>query len=230
MDRPRPRVVDPPSFSTQEKAGKAPSDAVVFFDGSDLSAWKSQKKSEDGKDAARWKVENGYMEVVRGTGSIQTREEIEGDAQWHIEWATPEEVKGNSQGRGNSGVFIGGFPEVQVLDSYDNDTYPDGQAASLYGQHPPMVNACRKPGEWQTYDIIVVRQKKDESGKVTEPGSITVLHNGIVVHFARQKGGQRPSGGLSLQDHGNPVRYRNIWARKINLVDPGSEGTSPKEK
>ena len=227
MERPRPRVIQPPGHSTQDQAGKAPSDAVIFFDGKDLSKWRSQKKSENGKDDARWKVEDGYMEVVRGTGGIQTRDEIEGDAQWHIEWRTPDEVKGNSQGRGNSGVFIGGFPEVQVLDSYENDTYPDGQAAALYSQYPPMVNASRKPGEWQTYDIIVVRQKKDEKGQVTQPGSITVLHNGIVVHFAREIGGKNPKGGLALQDHGNPVRYRNIWARQLNLVDPDSEGTPP---
>lgn len=230
MERPRPRVVDPPGFSTQEKAGRAPSDAVIFFDGKDLSKWRSQKKSDDGNDAARWKIEEGYMEVVKGTGGIQTRDQIEGDAQWHIEWSTPTEVKGSSQGRGNSGVFIGGFPEVQVLDSWQNDTYPDGQAASLYSQYPPMVNASRGPGQWQTYDIIVVREKKDGEGKVTAPGSITVLHNGVVVHFARQIGGKSPQGGLGLQDHGNPVRFRNIWARKINLVDPESEGTPPPVK
>lgn len=224
MDRPRPRVVTPPA------PGKAPSDAVVFFDGSDLSKWRSAKPSEDGGATAKWKVENNYMEVVPGTGVIQTRDEIDGDAQWHIEWATPAEVKGNGQGRGNSGVFITGFPEVQVLDSYNNDTYPDGQAAGLYGQYPPMVNASRKPGEWQAYDIIVIRQKKDDKGKVSQPGSITVLHNGIVVHFARQVGGHHPRGGLGLQDHGNPTRFRNIWARKINLVNPDSEGTPPPEK
>lgn len=227
MERPRPRVVDPPGFSSQETAGQPPSDALVFFDGTDLSGWKAQRKSDDGSEAAAWKVENGYMEVVKGTGPIQTKEQIEGDAQWHVEWCTPSEVKGNSQGRGNSGVFIGGYPEVQVLDSYQNDTYPDGQASALYSQYPPMVNASRKPGEWQTYDIIVIREKKDEKGKVTQPGSITVLHNGIVVHFARETGGKTPAGGLSLQDHGNPVRYRNIWARKINLIDPDSEGTPP---
>lgn len=230
MDRPRPRVVDPPGFSTQEKAGQPPSDAVVFFNGSDLTKWRSQKKSEAGKDNAKWKVENGYMEAVRGSGGIQTREEIKGDAQWHIEWRAPDEVKGNSQGRGNSGVFIGGYPEVQVLDSYQNDTYPDGQASALYSQYPPMVNASRKPGQWQIYDIIVVRQKKDDQGKVTQTGSITVLHNGIVVHFAREAGGQNPAGGLALQDHGNPVRFRNIWARKINLINPDSEGTKPPAK
>lgn len=227
MERPRPRVVEPPGFTTQDQAGQAPSDAVVFFDGTDLSQWRSQKQSEDGNDAAKWKIENGYMEAVKGSGGIQTREQVEGDCQWHIEWRTPSEVTGKSQGRGNSGVFIGGFPEVQVLDSYQNDTYPDGQASALYGQYPPMVNACRKPGEWQTYDIIVVREKKDENGKVIQPGSLTVLHNGIVTHFAREVGGKSPAGGLALQDHSNPVRFRNIWARKINLVDPDSEGTPP---
>jgi len=228
MERPRPRVVTPPTASTQEAAGKAPSDAVVFFDGADLSKWKSDKKNDAGDDAAKWKVENGHFEIVKGTGGIRTRDEIEGDCQWHIEWATPAEVSGNSQGRGNSGVFIGGFPEVQVLDSFDNDTYPDGQAASLYNSYPPLVNASRKPGEWQTYDIIVVRPKKDANGQ-TIPASLTVLHNGVVVHFARPVG-TGVKGGLSLQDHGNPVRFRNIWARKINLVNPDSEGTPPPAK
>jgi hypothetical protein len=122
-------------------------------------------------------------------------------------------------------VFIGGFPEVQVLDSCDNPTYPDGQAAALYGQYPPMVNASRKPGEWQTYDIIVERQRRDAKGTVTKPARITVIHNGIVVQWAREFDSPAQEGDLALQDHGNPVRYRNVWVRPINLVDPDSEGT-----
>ena len=213
----RPAVVTPPGFSTQEKAGIVPSDAVVFFDGKDLSKWKGGKKQKDGS-VATWLVKDGYVEVQRGTGTIETIDQIEGDCQWHIEWCTPSEVKGNSQGRGNSGVFIGGYPEVQVLDSFQNDTYPDGQASSLYHASVPLVNASRGPGQWQTYDVICIREKKGADGKVIEPGSITVLHNGVVTQFSVQKGGKAKAGGLKLQDHGNPVRFRNIWARKLNVA------------
>ncbi len=232
MDRPRPRVITPPGYTTQEAPGQKPSDAIALFDGKDLAKWKRDKRKEDAEgasDEAPWKVENGYFEVVPHSGYIRTRDKFEGDSQWHIEWAAPVEVKGNSQGRGNSGIFIGGFPEVQVLDSYENDTYPDGQAAGLYGVYPPMVNACRKPGEWQTYDIIVERPKKDEKGAVVKKARISVIHNGIVVQWGREVGGGM-DGDLGLQDHGNPVRYRNIWVRPINLTDPDSEGTPPPEK
>lgn len=223
----------PPGFSTQETAGRAPSDAIVLFGGSDLAKWKRDGRkaaAEGADDKALWKVENGYFEVVPKSGSIRTREKIAGDQQWHIEWATPSEVVGNSQGRGNSGVFIGGFPEVQVLDSYENDTYPDGQAAGLYGKFPPMVNASRKPGEWQTYDIIIERQRKDATAAVAKKASITVLHNGIVVQWRRDIDTAAQESDLGLQDHGNPVRYRNIWVRPLNLTDPDSEGTPPPAK
>jgi hypothetical protein len=230
MGRPRPRVVTPPGYPSQSAPGQPPSDATVLFDGKDLSKWKSDKKSEGGDNAAPWKVENGYFEIVPKSGSIRTRDKIAGDTQWHIEWATPAEVKGNSQGRGNSGVFIGGFPEVQVLDSFENDTYPDGQASALYSHHPPLVNASRKPGEWQTYDIIVERQRKDASGQVVKKACITVLHNGIVTQWGREFDSAAQEGDLGLQDHGNPVRYRNIWVRRINLTDPDSDGTPPPAK
>jgi len=230
MSRPRPRVITPPGMSTQAAPGKAPSDAIVLFDGTDLSKWKRDKAAPGEDDKAPWKVENGCFEVVPKTGFIRTREKIKGDTQWHLEWAAPSEVKGSSQGRGNSGVFIGGFPEVQVLDSFENDTYPDGQAAGLYGQYPPMVNASRKPGEWQTYDIIVERQQKDEAGKVIKKARISVIHNGVVVQWGREFDSPAPDGDLGLQDHGNPVRYRNIWVRPINLTDPDSEGTPAPEK
>jgi hypothetical protein len=232
MERPRPRVITPPGYTTQETPGQKPSDAIALFDGKDLAKWKRDKRKEETEgadDAAMWKVENGYFEVVPHSGYIRTRDKFEGDTQWHIEWAAPAEVKGNSQGRGNSGIFIGGFPEVQVLDSYENDTYPDGQAAGLYGVYPPMVNACRKPGEWQTYDIIVERPKKDEKGAIVKKARISVIHNGIVVQWGREVGGGM-DGDLALQDHGNPVRYRNIWVRPINLTDPDSEGTPPPAK
>jgi hypothetical protein len=216
IDQLRPTVITPPGFTTNDTAGAPPSDAIVFFDGKDISKLKgSGKNSPNGE--FRWKVENGYMEIVKGGGSVVTAEQIEGDCQWHIEWRSPEEVKGDSQGRGNSGVFIGGYPELQVLDSFNNDTYPDGQAGALYKNNPPYVNACRGPGQWQTYDIICLREKKVD-GKVVQPASITVLHNGIVVQFAFATGGGAQSGGLSLQDHSNPVRYRNIWARPIRIA------------
>ncbi|MEM8955633.1 MAG: DUF1080 domain-containing protein [Verrucomicrobiota bacterium] len=215
----RPAAITPPGFTTAKKPGAPPSDAIVFFDGSDLSSWKHDggKKGLDPKDdSAKWLVKNGFMEVVPGTGGIKTIKEIEGDCQWHVEWQTPAEVKGKSQGRGNSGVFIGGYPEVQILDSYQNDTYPHGQASALYKKRVPLVNASRRPGEWQTYDIICIREKKDKDGKIIEHGSITVLHNGVVTQFAVAEGGISPSGGLRLQDHNNPLRFRNIWARKLN--------------
>jgi len=228
MNRPRPRVITPP------EAGKAPSDATVLFGGKDLSLWKRDGKKDSpatpGNDAALWTVKDGYFECAPKSGSIRTRQKYAGDQQWHIEWATPAEVKGNSQGRGNSGVFIGGFPEVQVLDSYQNDTYPDGQAGGLYMHYPPMVNASRKPGEWQTYDIIVERQKKDPSGKVIKKARLTVIHNGIVIHLGREFDAGALESDLGLQDHGNPVRFRNIWVRPLNLDDPDSEGTPPPKK
>jgi len=221
MARPQPRVVTPPSGPT------APSDAIVLFGGADLAKWKQEPKkgAADQSETPKWKVADGYFEVVPGTGVLRTREKFAGDTQWHLEFATPGEVKGNSQGRGNSGVFIGGFPEVQVLDSFENPTYPDGSASALYGHYPPMVNASRKPGEWQTYDIMVERQRKDEKGAVVKKARITVIHNGIVVQWLREFDSAAQDGDLSLQDHGNPIRFRNIWVRPINLTDPDSEGT-----
>jgi Domain of Unknown Function (DUF1080) len=234
MDRPRPRIITPPGMSTPEKPGQPPSDATVFFGGKDLAQWKRDPKKDDPAiapdDAAKWKVEGGYFEIVPLSGSIRTRGKIKGDCQWHIEWATPVEVKGNSQGRGNSGVFFDGFPEVQVLDSYQNDTYPDGSASGLYGAYPPMVNASRKPGEWQTYDIILETQRKDASGKVTRPARLTVIHNGIVTQWAREFDNASQEFGLGLQDHHNPGHYRNIWARPINIDNSDDEGTPPPTK
>ncbi|TDU73135.1 azurin [Prosthecobacter fusiformis] len=225
MNRPRPPVITPPSFGTQEKAGTPPSDAIVLFDGKDLSQWKREprKDSPPGDDKPQWKIENGYMEIVGRSGSIRTREAFKGDYQLHLEWATPAEVVGNGQGRGNSGVFIAGFPEIQVLDSYQNDTYPDGQAAGLYSSYPPMVNASRKPGEWQTYDIFFERAKNGGKAK------LTIIHNGIVVQYMREFDSTVQEGDLLLQDHLNPVRYRNIWLRPL-LVDSDKSGTPPLAK
>lgn len=169
------------------------------------------------------------MEVVPGTGNIQTKEQLP-DCQLHLEWAAPIEVKGESQGRGNSGVFLMALYEIQVLDCYDNPTYPDGTTAAIYGQFPPLVNACRKPGEWQTYDILWEGPRFDD-GKLVRPAYVTVLHNGIVVHNRTELIGptthrqilqyepQPPIGPLMLQDHGDLVRYRNIWYRPLKGYD-----------
>jgi hypothetical protein len=230
MQRPRPRVITPPGFSTNMTAGHAPSDAVVLLNGKDMAAWKRDPRKEDAPgtpDTVQWKVTPDFVEIVPKSGSIRTRESFKGDIQLHIEWRAPSEVVGKSQGRGNSGIFIGGFPEIQVLDSYQNDTYPDGQAAGLYNSYPPMVNASRKPGEWQIYDIIAERQQKDASGKVTKKARLSVIHNGVVVQWGREFDSAAQEGDLGLQDHHNPVRYRNIWIRPINLTDPDSEGTPP---
>jgi len=214
-DRPRPRLVKPGAASA------APSDAVVLFDGADLSAWTGRGGE------ARWRVDDGYMEV-NGTGSIQTKASF-GDCQLHIEWAAPADVRGRSQGRGNSGVFLMGRYEIQVLDSFENESYADGQAAALYGQRPPMVNASREPGEWQSYDIVFVAPRFDEDGALRAPARVTVFHNGVLVHHDQALIGatthqkvaryqkHSPTGPLQLQDHGNPVRFRNIWIRKLRL-------------
>jgi len=222
--RPQPPVVDP--GPGMERPAPPPADAIVLFDGKDLAQWRSAK---DGSPA-KWKVENGAMEVVAGTGDIRT-ERAFGDCQLHVEWATPTPRPGEEgQHRGNSGVFLMGLYEVQVLDSYGNRTYPDGQAASLYGSYPPLVNACRKPGEWQTYDIIFNVPRFDGQ-KLVSPGYFTVIHNGVIVHNHTALFGETlhktfptyhahpPRGHLLLQDHGNPVRYRNIWYRELKDYD-----------
>lgn len=208
IDWPEPPVVTPGD------ANAPPSDAIVLFDGSDMGAFENGEK---------WKVENGYAEV-RG-GSVRTRQSF-GDCQLHLEFATPEEVKGEGQGRGNSGVYLMDRYEVQILDSYVNTTYFDGQCAAVYKQQPPIVNACRKPGEWQTYDIIFRAPRFAADGAVLRPASVTVLQNGILVqnHFELAGGtyyDQAPSYSpheeklpISIQDHGNPMRFRNIWIRE----------------
>jgi len=221
LERPQPTIVTSGTFSTPDTPGKAPSDAIVLFDGTDLSAWKTSK---DG-GAAAWKVENGYMEVVKGSGSIETKRAF-GDIQLHMEFSTPTPPEGESQGRGNSGVFLMGRYEVQVLDSYDNATYSDGQAAAMYGQRPPDVNASRGPGQWQAYDIVF-RAPRFEGDELASPGVVTVFHNGVVVHHAEEFLGatahrrvgkyapHEPEGPISLQDHGNPIRFRNVWVRRL---------------
>ena len=223
-DRPVPRVVTP--AETFSHLAKPPSDATVIFDGTDLENFEGGKNGKPG-----WKVENGYMEVVGGSGSIQTKGKF-ADFQLHLEFATPAVVKGDSQGRGNSGVLFNGIYEVQVLDSFENPTYPDGQCAALYGQSPPLVNASKKPGEWQSYDIIWESPRWDADGKNVKRAAVTVIHNGVVVHHRKEYTGTTPhqrNGDYSkphapevfiqLQDHGNPMRFRNIWLRKLGEYD-----------
>ena len=217
-DRPQPPIVTP-----GEQPGGPPSDAIVLFNGKDLSPWLDQKGNPAG-----WKVENGYAEV-NGNGSIFTRQSF-GDCQLHLEWATPLQVSDTGQHRGNSGIFFMSKYELQILDSYNNKTYPDGQAASLYGQYPPLVNTSRPPGQWQTYDIIFRRPHFDKDGKLVRPARITVLHNhvlvldhvefdGISVHGARAQYSPHPEKlPLMLQDHNHPVRFRNIWIRQLSEV------------
>lgn len=228
--RPQPRIVTPGRETTQEHAGTPPADAVVLFDGVDLSKWQGKNGG-----AAPWKVENGYMEVVPKSGNIVTKDPI-GNCQLHVEWAAPAQVEGDSQGRGNSGVFLLSLYEVQVLDCYDNPTYADGTTGALYGQYPPLVNACRKPGEWQTYDIVWIGPKFDGDNLIS-PARITVLLNGILLHHDKELQGptqhkktaeykpEPPEAPLMLQDHSNPNRFRNIWYRAPADYDqPSSTG------
>jgi hypothetical protein len=217
-DRPQPPIVTPGPAGAPTPA---PSDAIILFDGSDLSGWEDSKGQP-----AQWKVENGYMEVVKETGSILTKQKF-GDCQLHLEWSAPLPAEGEGQERGNSGVFLMNTYEIQVLDCYENTTYADGMTAAVYGQYPPLVNACRPPGEWQSYDIVFHRPHFDVQGKVTEPARMTVFHNGILVqdnveltgptaHKMRPPYTAHPDRlPLSLQDHGNPVRYRNVWIREL---------------
>jgi hypothetical protein len=220
-DRPLPAVVEPGTASAQDAPGSSPSDAVVLFDGKSLSRW----VGEDGLDA-KWKVADGYFEVVPHSGFIHTRQPF-GDCQLHVEFAEPLPATGTDQGRGNSGVFLMGLYEIQVLDSYQNKTYADGQASAVYGQFPPLVNASRPPGQWQTYDIIFHGPRFNKDGTLLRPARVTVLHNGVLVQDNVELSGptahhQRPPYKstpeklpLSLQDHGNPVRFRNIWIREL---------------
>ena len=208
----RPKVVDP------GPPGGPPADAVVLFDGKDMSKWTGAEK---------WEVKDGV--VIAGEGQV-TSKDVFGDCQVHIEWASAEKVEGSGQGRSNSGVFLMGRYEVQVLDSFDNETYFDGQCAAIYKQHPPLANVCRKPGEWQTYDIIW-KAPRFKDGKLESPACVTVLQNGVVVQNHFQLEGDTPyhrppayephedKGPIALQYYGNPVRFRNIWVREIKELE-----------
>ncbi len=212
--QPVPAPVDP------GRPGRAPADAIVLFDGKDLSEWRGR----DGE--AGWRVADGAMTVVPGAGDLTTKRRF-GDVQLHLEWRTPVEIVGESQGRGNSGVFLMGLYEVQVLDSWRNPTYVNGQAASVYKQHVPLVNASKEPGEWQTYDIIFTAPRFTAGGDLESPATVTVLHNGVLVqnHVTLEgptvfRGAPRYEAHadrlpLMLQDHRNHVSYRNIWVREL---------------
>lgn len=221
MERPRPPVRDP-GPPTEKEFAPPPAGAVVLFDGHDLSQWERKPKAKDTDKSTtpKWKVTKEYFEIVPYGGDIATKEKF-GDCQIHIEWATPEKVDPTKkgQGRGNSGVFLPGHQELQVLDSYQNDTYPDGQAAAIYGKYPPIVNVCRKPGEWQSYDIKLVQPRYDAQRKLVTPCTVTVIHNGVLVQDKVDLGGGATEGVLSLQDHHNNGRYRNIWIRKLTAEE-----------
>ena len=218
-NRPAPKIVNPGTASTQDSAGLPPSDATVLFDGKELSHW----LQKDGAPA-KWRVENGYLEVVPKSGYLYTRETF-GDCQLHIEFAEPAPGAGEGQDRGNSGVFLMGLYEIQVLDSFKNSTYPDGQAAAVYGQYPPLVNASRAPGQWQSLDILFHGPRFDKDGKLIHPARLTVLHNGVLVQDNVEIQGPTATGKpyeahpeklpLALQDHNHPVRFRNIWIREL---------------
>lgn len=215
---PEPRVVTPGTSNHLP-----PSDAVVLFDGTNLDQWKAQK---DG-GAAPWKIEDGAFTVVPRTGGIESKESF-GDAQIHLEWRSPSVVKGESQGRGNSGFFLMGKYEIQILDSYENRTYSNGQAASVYKQTPPLVNAMRPPGEWNTYDIIFTAPRFNKDGMLISAARVTVIHNGVLVQNNVEIKGPTEYIGIpnykaheeelpfQIQDHGDLVSFRNIWVRKLN--------------
>jgi hypothetical protein len=215
IDRPRPPMVTP-GAPTQP-----PSDAIVLFDGKNLDHWTSKPPG--------WIVRDGYTEMVTGVGDLVSKEKF-GDCQIHVEWAAPEVIDGTSQWRGNSGIMLMGRYEIQVLDSWDNPTYADGQAAAMYGQYPPLVNASRKPGEWQSYDIVF-EAPRFEGGKLTKPGYVTLFHNGVLVHHHQAIIGgtehkkvpvykpHEAEGPIAIQNHDTHTRFRNIWVRRLKGYD-----------
>ena len=230
VSRPRPQVVTP-----GKEDRLPPSDAIVLFDGKDLSHWTTNVKGQ--ATEPKWKVEDGHMEVVETAGGITTKESF-GDIQLHVEWASPAKVEGTSQNRGNSGILLMGLYEVQVLDSFENPTYADGQAAAIYGQTPPMVNASRKPGEWQAYEIFF-EAPRFEGAKLVKPAYVTVMQNGVLVQNHRELIGRTPHAQLGLyvahaaelplelQNHHTKVQYRNIWVRRLALPEEWPKDRNP---
>lgn len=220
MNRPQPPLVAPGQAPCGEAAGTAPSDAIVLFDGRDLSKWRS------GNGEAKWEVVDGAMRVRPGSGDLSTREAF-GDCQLHIEWMVPPDLKPSGQAGANSGVFLMNQYEVQILQSFGNRTYPDGMAGALYGQYPPMVNACRPQGEWNTYQIVFRGPRFDGDGSLLAPATATVLLNGVLVqdhaeilgstaHMARAAYRAHPERlPIRLQDHGDAILFRNIWVRPL---------------
>lgn len=227
FSRPQPMAINPGYPGDQDRTGKAPSDAIVLFDGTNLDNWSAMDGSP-----TKWVIKDGVMECVPGSGYIRTLQCF-GDCQLHIEWSAPTKVQGEGQGRGNSGLFFGNARyEIQVLDSYDNITYPDGHAGSIYAQYPPEVMPIRKPGEWNTYDVVYTAPRFETDGSVKSPAYITLFFNGILVQWQRELTG--PTGWLSrspytahdikqpiaFQDHGNPVKFRNVWVRELGCKVP----------
>ena len=225
IDRPMPPVIVPGSHSTQSEIGTPPSDAVVLFDGTHTDAWLGRND-----EACQWTlVEGNAMEVTPRTGDIRSKQDF-GTCQLHVEWSAPTEIYADSQGRGNSGVFLLGRYEIQVLDGYENPTYADGVTAAIYGQYPPLVNACVAPGEWHIYDVVF-ESPEYADGKLSKPAYMTVFHNGVLVHLRQEMQGPTqhralasyadqhgPKGPLVLQDHGDKVRFRNIWIRELDSL------------
>jgi hypothetical protein len=237
-NRPQPKRVEPGTPSLPGQPGKPPSDAIVLFDGTEasLAKWEADTKAGEPAQPTKWIVKDGALECVPKSGYIRTKEQF-ADCQLHVEWAAPKNVQGDSQGRGNSGIFLMGLAEVQVLDNYNNPTYADGSAGSLYGINPPMVHPLHPPGEYQSVDIIF-RRPVHKDGQLVDPGYITVFINGVLVqdhtplegpggHLRRSKPVVFPAKGpLKLQDHGNPVRFRNIWYRPLppRPIEGGTDG------
>lgn len=212
---PEPKVVTPGKILSAP-----PSDAIVLFDGKNFNSW----IDKDGK-VPKWTIADGAMTVAKGAGIVKTKQAF-GDLQLHIEWRTPAKVEGEGQGRGNSGIFLSEKYELQVLDSYNNRTYSNGQAGSIYKQSMPLVNASKAPGEWQVYDVIFINPKFNDDGSLQSPGRITVLHNGVLIHHNTEIQGtteyigkpkivKHGKGSIMLQDHGNPTSFRNIWVREL---------------
>ncbi|MCY3857328.1 MAG: DUF1080 domain-containing protein [Gammaproteobacteria bacterium] len=225
VDRPMPAVVEPSSDATKALVGAPPSDAHVLFDGTNTDGWTHR----NGESCGWTLVEGGAMEVTPRTGDIRSKAEF-GTCQLHVEWRAPTEIYADSQGRGNSGVFLLGLYEIQVLDGYENPTYADGVTAAIYGQYPPLVNACVPPGMWHSFDVVF-ETPEYENGALAKPAAMTVFHNGVLVHLRQQMQGPTqhralasyaephgPKGPLVLQDHGDKVQFRNIWVRELDKL------------